>query len=183
MLYTIVRFDKSMLSLLPRSQEPFEIIGRLVPKYNGQEWKSSEELFETPSEKLYPNDSFDPMTYIDNPNEAAFLAMIDEKCVGSLRVGKRWNGNAFIDDLAIDRDHRGKGIGKRLMDAAVRWSKECSFNGLSLETQSNNLLACRFYLKYGFTLGGIDTMVYTHPLYKDDIALYFYLSDEMYSTK
>lgn len=183
MLYSIVHFDKSMLSLLPRPQEPFEIIGRLVPAYDGREWKLSEELLDVSCEKLYPNDSFDPMTYIDNPNEAAYLAMLDEKCVGSLRVGKRWNGNAFIDDLAIDKKHRGQGVGKMLMDAAVQWSKDKGFNGLSLETQSNNLLACRFYLKYGFILGGIDAMVYTHPLYKDDIALYFYLPDNIYHIK
>ena len=183
MQYTIVRFDKLMLSLLPRPQEPFEIIGRLVPEYNGRKWILSEELLDIPCEKLYPDDSYDPMMYIDNPNEAAFLAMLDGECVGSLRVGKRWNNNAFIDDLAVDRKHRGRGVGKLLMDNAVQWSKENGFNGLSLETQDNNLLACRFYLKYGFALGGIDTMVYTHPLYKEDIALYFYLPDDLYHTK
>ena len=36
--HTIVRFDQSMLHLLPRAEEPFEIIGRLVPKYDGREW-------------------------------------------------------------------------------------------------------------------------------------------------
>jgi streptothricin acetyltransferase len=164
-----------MLSLLPRPQEPFAIIGRLVPVYDGEEWTHSEELLDTPSEKLYPDDSFDPKTYIDNPNEAAFLAMVNEKCVGSIRVCKRWNNNAFIDDLAIDNDYRGYGIGTALMDAAVAWGKEQGFNGVSLETQDNNLLACRFYLKYGFRLGGIDKYVYTAKDYRGETALYFYL--------
>lgn len=182
MSYTIKRLDVSLISLLPRPQEPFKIIGKLVPTYDGHEWKSSEILLDTTYEKTYPDDVFDPKIYIDNPNEAAFLAMLNGNCIGSLRVGKRWNNNSFIDDLAIDRAHRGQGVGKMLMDAAVQWSKEKGFNGVSLETQNGNLLACRFYMKYGFKLGGIDTMVYTHPLYKKDIALYFYLPDELYCT-
>ena len=42
MSYKIVCFDESMLTMLPRPQEPFSIIGRLVPKYDGQEWKLTE---------------------------------------------------------------------------------------------------------------------------------------------
>jgi len=173
--YTIVRFDRSMLALLPRPEEPFEIIGRLVPEYDGRQWHLSEELLDAPREKTYPDDSFDPMAYIDNPDEAAFLAMRGEACVGSLRVGKRWNDNAFIDDLAIDRAHRGHGVGTLLMDAAVAWGKEKGLHGVSLETQDWNLLACRFYLKYGFILGGIDRCVYDAHAYRGETALYFYI--------
>jgi ribosomal protein S18 acetylase RimI-like enzyme len=116
------------------------------------------------------------MTYIGNSKEAAFLAMLDGECVGSLRVCKRWQGSAFIDDLAVDRAHRGRGVGTMLMDAAVAWSKEKGLHGVSLETQDNNLLACRFYLKYGFKLGGIDQRLYdAHADYREEMALYFYL--------
>jgi ribosomal protein S18 acetylase RimI-like enzyme len=175
MNYNIVQFDKTMLHLLPRRQQPFDIIGKLIPTYNGVKWNIEEELHNKRTEKTYPDDSFNPIEYIDNPDQAAFLAMLDDECVGSIRVCKRWNGNAFIDDLAIDRLHRGQGLGRKLMDAAVQWGKERGLYGVSLETQDNNLLACRFYLKYGFRLGGIDTKVYTHPLYKGETALYFYL--------
>jgi ribosomal protein S18 acetylase RimI-like enzyme len=175
MIYNIVPFDKSMLYLLPHLQQPFDIIGKLVPTYDGTEWKIAEQLINPKKVKTYPDDSYDPMDYIDNPDQAAFLAMLNDECVGSIRVCKRWNGNAFIDDLAIDCAHRGHGVGSMLMDAAVQWGKEKGMNEVSLETQDWNLLACRFYLKYGFRLGGIDTMVYTHPLYKGETALYFYL--------
>jgi len=183
MPYTVARFDESMLPLLPQPEEPFEIIGRLVPEYDGREWKLSEELLAVPREKLYPDDDFDPMMYVDNPNEAAFLAMLDGKCVGSLRVGKRWNGNAFIDDLAIDRAHRWHGVGTMLMDAAVGWGKERGLHGVSLETQDWNLLACRFYLKYGFKLGGIDRCVYDAHAYRAETALYFYLLPDTQNTQ
>ena len=175
MPYTVVRFDKTMLSLLPRPEEPIEVIGRLVPEYNGREWKIYEELYDTPHEKTYPEDQYDPMIYIDNPDMVAFLAMRDGECVGSLRVSKRWNGNAHVDDIAIDRAHRGRGVGTMLMDAAIEWGGEKGLQGVSLETQDWNLLACRFYLKYGFKLGGVDLHVYDSTVSRGETALYFYL--------
>jgi len=175
MSYTVVRFDGSMTALLPRSQEPFDIIGRLVPHYDGNVWDTTEELLAEAREKTYPDDSFDPHEYVDRPDQAAFLAMINGKCVGSIRVCRRWNRNAFIDDLAIDRIYRGHGVGKLLMDAAVQWGQENGLYGVSLETQDWNLLACRFYIKYGFKLGGIDNQVYKAGPYPGETALYFYL--------
>ena len=175
MPYTIVRFDKSMLPRLPRPEEPIEVIGRFVPEYDGRAWRFSEELFETPLEKTYPDDQYDPMAFIDNPDAAAFLAMLDGECVGSLRVSKRWNGNAYVDDIAIDRAHRGRGVGTMLMDAAVGWGRERDLYGVSLETQDWNLPACRFYLKYGFKLGGVDLHVYDSTVSRGEVALYFYL--------
>jgi len=175
MRYTIVRFDGSMLQLLPHLQEPFDVIGRLIPHYDGNVWDVAEELLDEPSEKTYPDDSFDPNEYVDNPDQAAFLAMINGQCVGSIRVCRRWNHNAFIDDLAIDRIHRGHGVGKMLMDAAVKWGQEKGLYGVSLETQDWNLLACRFYIKYGFKLGGMDNKVYKAVPYPGETALYFYM--------
>lgn len=180
MSYKIIRLDKTMLSLLPHPQEPIDVIGRLLPKYDGRKWEISEELLDIPIQKTYPDVTFDPMEYVDNPEQAAFLAMLDDKCIGSIRVCARWQKNAFIDDLAIDREHRRHGIGTMLMDAAVSWGQEKELYGVSLETQNWNLLACRFYLKYGFKLGGLDCSVYEalEQTYKGGSALYFYLLPE-----
>ena len=173
--YSIIRYNEKIASLLPEKQEPFEIIGRLIPIYNGQRWDVTEDIFNEPTVKTYPDDIYNPSEYINNPNQAAFVAVHNNLWIGSIRVCKRWNNNAFIDDLSISRQFRGKGIGTTLMDAAVNWSKENNLNGVSLETQDINLLACRFYMKYGFKLGGIDCLVYTAEEYKKETALYFYL--------
>lgn len=42
-------------------------------------------------------------------------------------MSKRWNGNGFIEDVTVDRAFRGCGIGRRLMDAAVRWERKRVF--------------------------------------------------------
>lgn len=179
MAYTVVRLDRAKRKCLPRPEEPFEVIGRLVPVYDGQEWTFTEELLDTPREKTYPNDTYHSKEYINRPNKAAFLAMLDGTCVGSLRVSKKWNGNAFIEDLAVDRAHRGHGVGTMLVDAAVAWAKGKGLRVVSLETQDVNLLACRFYLKYGFKLGGIDKFLYNaYAPQREETALYFYLAPE-----
>lgn len=49
--------------------------------------------------------------------------------------------------------------------------------GLALETQDNNLQACRFYQRMGFRLGGVNTMLYKNfrkPV-RDETALFWYL--------
>lgn len=180
MNYKIYKFNKTLLNYLPHKQQPFDVIGRIIPIYNGNMWYLKEDLFDKPYQKTYPDEKYDPQTYIDDDDQVAYIAILDKKCIGSIRVSKRWNNNAFIDDLLVDRNYRRKGIGSSLMDKAVAWSKEKGLNGVSLETQNNNLLACRFYLKYGFKLGGMDQLVYT--TYKNqysqcnkDIAFYFYL--------
>lgn len=62
------------------------------------------------------------------------------------------------------------------MDVAVDWAKENNMPGITLETQNNNVVACKFYEKYGFILGGFDKYLYDgigNP--NEEIALYWYL--------
>lgn len=175
--YTVVKPDESTKHLLNHANQPVDVIGCLIPTYDGAEWKYREEISSEKKEKVYPDDSCDASDYLNDPDKTAFLAMDHEKCVGSIRIGKRWNGNAFIEDIWVDRACRGKGIGAMLMDSAVKWAEEKGLNGISLETQDWNLLACRFYLKYGFKLGCVDTKAYTGA-YQGEKLLLFYLLPE-----
>ena len=176
MPYSILRLNQALSPLLPRAEQPFDIIGRLIPTYDGHGWQLSEQLLSIPYQKTYPVEAFDPAQYLNSPTRAAFVAMLGEECVGSIRVSARWNRNAFIEDIAVNRAHRGRGIGTALMDAATLWGRENALHGACLETQDNNLLACRFYLKYGFKLGSIDTMLYdAFPQTRGEKALFFYL--------
>lgn len=160
---------------LSLEDDPFPLLGRLVPCYDGRIWTVREELWEAGGEKTYPPDPFTPEDYMDSPHKALFLALAGEECLGRIRMAKSWNGDGRVEDLAVRRPYRGKGVGTALMDAAVAWAGEKGLDGLTLETQDNNLPACRFYLKYGFLLGGIDTRVYRHTPYGEETALYFYL--------
>lgn len=51
--------------------------------------------------------------------------------------------------------------------------------GIMLETQNNNVAACKFYEKCGFVIGGFDFLVYTGlDKTSDEVAIYWYLHFE-----
>jgi GNAT superfamily N-acetyltransferase len=67
---------------------------------------------------------------------------------------------ALIWDLRIDPAHRGKGIGGRLIAAAVEWARSHACRGLKVETQNINVGACRFYKNQGFELRSVEAGAY-----------------------
>ena len=56
----------------------------------------------------------------------------------------------FIDDLCVDKEYRGKGIGKALLDYVYELSKELNYDYVRLNVWSFNKEAKEFYLKNGF---------------------------------
>lgn len=69
---------------------------------------------------------------------------------------------------------RGQGVGTGLIQKAIEWAKKSNLNGLALETQDNNLLACLFYAKCGFVIGAVNTMLYKN-FYNEEFAVFGYL--------
>ena len=126
--------------------------------------------------KRYGVDEVDYTTYIGHADKIVFLAYVDEQIAGQIILRKNWNRYAYIEDIAVDVRCRQLGIGRKLIAAAIEWAKARELPGIMLETQNNNLAACRFYESCGFHLGGFD-----HDLYRgidpatNEIALYWYL--------
>ncbi|QWP76364.1 GNAT family N-acetyltransferase [Lysobacter sp. K5869] len=111
------------------------------------------------------------------PDAAAFVARIDGRVVGRLLMSRTWNGFAYIEDIAIDRDVRRRGAGSALMRQALAWAREHGYPGIMLETQDTNVLACRLYLRHGFVLGGCDRFHYANeeePELAQETALFWY---------
>ena len=126
--------------------------------------------------KQYDTDEMDYKTFISNPDKTVFFAYADHELAGQIRVMKYWNGYAYIDDVAVDSKYRRQGIGRLLIERAIAWAREKGFPGLMLETQNNNVAACKLYESCGFELRGFDTHLYkgSNPN-TDEIALYWYL--------
>ncbi|WP_342377154.1 GNAT family N-acetyltransferase [Myxococcus stipitatus] len=120
--------------------------------------------------------------HVDASNpDTSMVAVVrgeDSRVAGYIVVSRAWNHCAQIEDVAIDRAHRRRGIARALMDEAVRWAKEQGLPSVRLETQSNNVPACRFYERYGFKLGGFDRYLYTAipTQARSETALFWYLS-------
>ncbi|MFC2014570.1 GNAT family N-acetyltransferase [Chloroflexota bacterium] len=124
--------------------------------------------------KSYPDDEFDYSTYIGNPDRAAFLAYVNDKATGQITLRRNWNTFAWIEDIRVGSKYRRMDIGTRLMEAAVGWTKKTDMLGIMLETQDTNVPACLFYQKFGFTLGGVDKMLYGGPKHSVETALLWY---------
>ncbi len=97
------------------------------------------------------------------------------RLVGMVDVERRrWNNSAWVWNLAIDRNYRGRGIGTQLMQPVIEWGRREKLRAIVLETQTNNWHACRFYLKFGFQLSGIDDHYYTNrDIAKKEVALFW----------
>ena len=121
--YRIVRLDETNLRSVPETAQSFDVIGRLVPAYDGVKWTWTEEVFAQKTSKVYPAEAFAPSEYIENPKRVAFMAMRCGQCAGIIRADTRWNGNVQIEDFAVDQNHRRRGVGGMLMDALVRWGR------------------------------------------------------------
>ena len=173
----IVKLSSDTLKDMNKASESFEIIGRLKPTFVDDEWTYTEEIYAKSYLYSYPNEECDYSLYIENPDKVVFLAYSHKECVGQIVLRKDWNKYALIEDICVSKSSRGQGVGTALLQKAVDWAKDKKLQGLALETQDINLLACRFYSKFGFTIGAVDTMFYknlSRP-YSDAIAIFWYL--------
>jgi streptothricin acetyltransferase len=129
----------------------------------------------SPFEKRYPLDEIDFSTYIDNPDKTVFFAYVDDQIAGQIRLCRYWNRYAYIEDIVVDRNFRRRGIGRELIQQSKQWATAKQLAGIMLETQDNNVAACRLYERCGFELAGFDRLLYQglNPD-TDEIALYWY---------
>jgi len=173
----IVELSPDTLKDAGKPCEPFEIIGRLRPSYIDGEWTCTEEIYGHPYLHSYPEEECDYSGYIGSADRAVFLAYIGEDCVGKIVLRKDWNKYVFVEDICVSRACRGQGVGTALMQKAAEWAKAGQMAGLALETQDNNLSACRFYSKFGFVIGAVNTMLYKNfpAPWSDASAIFWYL--------
>ncbi|WDZ76072.1 GNAT family N-acetyltransferase [Ensifer adhaerens] len=151
----------------------FEVISEALPPFTGPGLGAVARVEAyTKTYEADPKELTDAATELD---AALFCARINGRLAGYIALSKAWNGFAEVDDIAVDREARRTGVAKALMDLAVSWAKEQGLPGIRLETQSNNVGACRFYERYGFELAGYDRHLYSAltPGTRE-IALYWY---------
>ena len=112
----------------------------------------------------------------DEAGPTVFFAEVDGKPVGRIKMLRWWNRFAYVEDLVVNPEYRGLGIGRKLLERGIQWAHENDFPGVMLETQDDNVSACALYESCGFVLSGFDHNVYKaiNPGTKET-ALYWYL--------
>lgn len=98
-------------------------------------------------------DSFDVLVYY-----------VDNTIVGFVTLGEK-NNRADIGLIAVDSKHRGKGIGKVLMQSAENVFISKGYSSIQVVTQGTNFQACRFYQKCNYT---IESAKYFYHIWKND---------------
>lgn len=87
-----------------------------------------------------------------NPVWWAIVAEVDGVVVGFALYYIRystWKGQRmFLEDLIVTEEHRGKGIGKLLLDELIVIARERGFSGMLWQVLDWNEPAIKFYEKY-----------------------------------
>ncbi|MFD9410227.1 GNAT family N-acetyltransferase [Streptomyces sp. NPDC059989] len=90
-----------------------------------------------------------------------YVALDDGRLCGFVAAGyAAWNRRLTIEDIEVAPDHRGRGIGRALMEYAAEFARERGAEHLWLEVSSVNAPAVHAYRRMGFTLCGLDTTLY-----------------------
>jgi ribosomal protein S18 acetylase RimI-like enzyme len=86
------------------------------------------------------------------------------------------NDLAVLWDLRVHPEYRRRGVGSLLMWQAAAWARSKKCTRLKIETQNNNVAACRFYTSLGCQLGAIHRFAYAgSPPVAQEAMLLWYL--------
>ena len=175
MKITIHEIEVNAIQSVKKGGSSFEVTSKLIlHAENGKIYYTIVDV--PPYTKQYGPERVEPGTYVASPDRIVFFAYVDGELAGQIRILKHWNGFAYIDDIAVEARYRGQGVGRALIERAIEWAQSKGFPGMMLETQNNNVAACRLYESCGFELCGFDTHLYKglNPT-TDEIAVYWYL--------
>ncbi len=70
----------------------------------------------------------------------------------------------YIHDFAIAASHRGKGVGRAMMDYLIEYSKEKGCAKITLEVRVDNPSAMKLYKNFGFESCDPDMLFWTKKL-------------------
>ena len=81
---------------------------------------------------------------------------------------EEWNNRLRMTQLLVDKDCRGKGIGRKIINYVKNIAIERDYRIIVLETQNYNLPAIDFYKANGFEFCGTNLFFYSNSDIEDD---------------
>jgi RimJ/RimL family protein N-acetyltransferase len=113
-----------------------------------------------------------------HPDAAVFVADDDGDIVGRLSLARDPHpASRHVADLGlmVAAEHRGRGIGRQLLEAAVEWSRRSEIRKLELHVFPHNAPALRLYESFGFEREGFRRAHYAREGDFVDAILMAYL--------
>lgn len=164
------KIDKAHSEDARLPNEPFKQWGRMIPCLDNGKWSYTTENLPEITELCFLDEPYDV-----EHDDAVFLGAYDgETCVGVAVLRKKMFRYLYLDDLKVNGNLRGKGIGGKLIEGCMDVAQEMGLLGVYTIGQDDNLSACLFYLKQGFEIGGFDNRSYRGTSQEDKANIYFY---------
>lgn len=156
--------------------QPFPVIGRFVPTYQDQTWSGKAVLSGVTEWMTFPDENYD---FEQMKDEYTFIGAYDEDtCIGLAILQKPFFNYIYLHDLKVDTNYRRQGVASMLLEMAKVIAHAKGYQGVYTIAQDNNLIACQFYQKVGFEIGGLDTHVYRGTPQEGKANIYFYMDCE-----
>jgi len=65
---------------------------------------------------------------------------------------------AWLEDLIVRPEERGKGLGTHLLSGAIEWARKAGLTRITLLTDSDNVQALRLYARHGFAASAMQPL-------------------------
>jgi ribosomal-protein-alanine N-acetyltransferase len=98
----------------------------------------------------------------DSLQRAGFVAEAEGHLLG-FSVGKLIAGICELESVAVDRQARGQGIGRALLEAVAIWAQASEAARMELEVRASNTRAIGLYERAGFLREGLRPAYYHSP--------------------
>ena len=93
-----------------------------------------------------------------------FVHRLHNDITGFVTVSEKDN-RADFEMVAVESNHRKKGIGSMLFNHAEKWAYDHRYHHIQVVTQGDNIPACKFYENMGCA---IETMQYFYHIWRRD---------------
>jgi RimJ/RimL family protein N-acetyltransferase len=103
-----------------------------------------------------------------------FIALVDGRAVGWCDIqpmARETQAHGGVLGMGIVGSHRGKGIGKALMRAALEAARKAGLTRVELTVREDNLRAKALYEKSGFITEGVKRKAALHDGHYYDLVL------------
>lgn len=91
--------------------------------------------------------------FFESGNDLIYVAKADDLVIGFLSVEghcKEETPFLYLDDFSVAREHRGNGVGTKLLCLAERYAAEHDFENIFLHVEESNVRARKLYEKFGY---------------------------------
>lgn len=91
--------------------------------------------------------------FFERDSDLIYVAESNDLVIGFLSVEGHFEEETpfiYLDDFSVAREHRGNGVGTKLLRLAERYAAEHDFENIFLHVEASNVRARKLYEKFGY---------------------------------